>query len=64
MLRQGIGVPLPPADRADYERRVTAARAALGEETFVTAWAKGQALTLDQAIGEALAIAGEAASAR
>ena len=64
VLRQAIGAPLPPADRPDYERRVTAVRAALGEETFATGWAAGQALSLEEAIGEALTIAGEAASAR
>ena len=39
-------------------RSVASARAALGEATFVAAWAEGQAMTLDQAIEYALTEAG------
>ncbi len=46
----------PPsrADRADYERIVTTVRAQLDEATFASAWEAGRALTLEQAIEEAV----------
>ena len=53
-LRAAIGLPLPPAERPDYERTVAAARAQLDEATFAAAWAEGQAMTVDEAIAEAL----------
>ena len=40
--------------RADYDRIVAAARAQLDEAAFDVAWAAGRALTLDEAIAEAL----------
>jgi hypothetical protein len=43
-----------PVDRGDYERDVALARAQLGEEAFVIAWATGQAMSLEQAIAYAL----------
>jgi len=53
-LREDTGWPLPPARRAEHDRIVDAARAALGEDEFASAWAKGHALHLDEAITEAL----------
>lgn len=52
-LREQIGAPLPPADRADYDRNVDAARAEMGEQLFAAAWASGRALTPDQAVAYA-----------
>jgi hypothetical protein len=49
-LLQTVGGRLPPIDRQVYERNVAAAQASLGEEAFNTARAKGQAMTLDQAL--------------
>ena len=43
-----------PADRAAHQRTVMAARAALGDEDFATAWAAGRALLPEQLIDEAL----------
>jgi hypothetical protein len=34
---------------------VATVRAALGEEAFAAAWAEGRAVTLDQAVADALA---------
>ncbi len=51
---QTIGAALWPADQLEYERSVTAARAALSDEVFAAAWAEGRAMTLEQAIAYAL----------
>jgi tetratricopeptide (TPR) repeat protein len=52
-LREAIGAPLPPTERASYERTVVAARAHLAEVTFATAWEEGRAMALEQAIAAA-----------
>ena len=53
-LRAATAAPVPPPRRADYDRTVAAARAALGEDAFAVAWAAGQALPLAQATALAL----------
>jgi tetratricopeptide (TPR) repeat protein len=53
-LREAIGRPRSPGDCAGEERPVAAARAALGEEAFAAAWAAGRALTIEQAVAEAM----------
>src|SRR5438445_1473211 len=40
-VRETSGAPIAPRERPAYESRVTAARAALGEKPFATAWAEG-----------------------
>jgi len=45
----------PPEHRNHYNRTVAAIRAQLDDATFAAAWAAGRALTLDEAIAEALA---------
>ena len=52
-LRRSMGLPISSADPAVYEPQVNAARAALGDEASA-AWAAGQAMTLDEAVAEAL----------
>ena len=54
-LRARLSSVIDEVDQADYERHIAALRAALGETTFAAAWAEGRALTLDQAMREALA---------
>ncbi len=49
-LRTTIGVPLPAVERADYERAVAAARAALQEGIFAARWAEGRSMSPEQAI--------------
>jgi predicted ATPase len=49
-LREAIGAPLPPIERADYDQAVAAVRACLGESTFVAAWAQGRMLTAAQVL--------------
>jgi predicted ATPase/DNA-binding XRE family transcriptional regulator len=51
-LREDKGWPLPPAKRAEHDRTVAAAHAALGEAAFTAAWARGHALPLEEAIEE------------
>jgi tetratricopeptide (TPR) repeat protein len=53
-LRETIGAPLPPIERADYEQAVATARDHLGKESFDAAWAEGRAMTAEQvlAMGE------------
>ena len=54
-LRTEVGSPMSPNDRRDHDRRVAAARTALGDEAaFDRAWQVGRALTLEQAIELAL----------
>ncbi|MFI0355190.1 AfsR/SARP family transcriptional regulator [Actinomadura sp. 9N407] len=40
-LRAAAGAPLPPAERGDVDRIASSARAALGEEDFARAFARG-----------------------
>jgi predicted ATPase len=53
-LRTSLGTPMWPADRPGYERAVAEVRTAFSEPLFHAAWVAGQALTLEQAIAEAL----------
>jgi predicted ATPase len=57
-LRQTHGIPQPPPERADTAAAVVRARAALGESAWQTAFATGQALSLEEAIAQALGEAG------
>ncbi|HEU5102666.1 MAG TPA: tetratricopeptide repeat protein, partial [Roseiflexaceae bacterium] len=54
VLRMAIGCRPAPAARATYERALAVARAQLGDDAFAAAWVEGQAMTLEQAIAEAL----------
>jgi non-specific serine/threonine protein kinase len=56
-LRERLGAPLSGPDQAELAQAVAAARAALGAEAWATAFAAGKALTLEEAIAEALASA-------
>jgi predicted ATPase/DNA-binding CsgD family transcriptional regulator len=48
VLRETMGAPIWPVERAPYERSVAAARALLGERAFAAAWAEGRAMPLEQ----------------
>jgi predicted ATPase/transcriptional regulator with XRE-family HTH domain len=53
-LREAIGSPLPPSERAEYERAVLAARSVCGgDAAFAAAWAAGRALPLEDLVREA-----------
>jgi predicted ATPase len=49
VLMETAGVPLSPADRADWERHMALLRERLGEPAFAAAWAEGRALAADGA---------------
>ncbi len=48
-LREALGAPLPPVERADYVSAVVAARRLLDEEVFASAWQEGRGLSVEQA---------------
>jgi hypothetical protein len=50
-----LGARPPVTVAAEYKRTVAEGRAALGEAGFAAAWAEGRAMSLDEAIGCALA---------
>ena len=52
--REVSGLVIWCEERPLYERCVAAARAALGEEAFAAAWAKGRALSLEAAVAYAV----------
>jgi predicted ATPase/DNA-binding CsgD family transcriptional regulator len=56
-LRDGVGVPFAPIDRADYAQTVAVVQSALGPAPFAAAWQAGEGLAVDEAIAEALAVA-------
>ncbi len=49
-LRETMGAPLPPAQRATYAERVTAARSSIGRRIFSAYWAQGRTMTPEQAL--------------
>ena len=49
-LREASAIPLPPVDRAAYERAVQSARAQLGAPAFAAAWQEGRTMTPGQAL--------------
>jgi predicted ATPase len=55
-LRLTLGAPLPPSYTAERERALAAARAVLSDADFAAAWNRGQTLSLQQAIAEALTL--------
>ncbi len=55
-LRTLLGAPLTPIDRPYYQQTVAALRAQLDEPTFLKAWTEGQAMTLEEAIAEAMQV--------
>jgi non-specific serine/threonine protein kinase len=54
-LRESIGAPVHPVDRADHERTVAMAQVALGMQAFEASWRAGQSMTIDEVIEHAVA---------
>ncbi|MCL6650322.1 MAG: tetratricopeptide repeat protein, partial [Chloroflexi bacterium] len=52
--RGALGALRLPMEQAEHERDVARTRAALGEAAFAEAWARGEALTLEEAIAETI----------
>jgi len=50
VLREAIGAPVPPLERAAYDQAVAAVRDVLGERAFVDAWTQGRLMTADQVL--------------
>jgi hypothetical protein len=53
-LREGMGAPLPPVDRAAYDSVVAVCRAQLGETAFDEAWARAAARPFQEVVEEVL----------
>jgi non-specific serine/threonine protein kinase len=49
-LREAIGAPVHPVDRADHERTVAASEAALGAQAYAAAWQAGQTMLIEDVI--------------
>jgi hypothetical protein len=52
--REALGTYVPPVGRTDHDYATNAARAALGEQAFETAWAAGCAMSLEEVILEVI----------
>jgi non-specific serine/threonine protein kinase len=50
VVRENLGAPLPPVFRPPHDSVLAALRETLGEPAFASAWANGQALSIDEAI--------------
>jgi predicted ATPase/transcriptional regulator with XRE-family HTH domain/Tfp pilus assembly protein PilF len=50
--REAIGAPIPPDERADYDRTLAAMRAALSAAAFTRAWETGRSTPPDRIIAE------------
>lgn len=55
VLREAIGTPVPLCERPDRDGNVASARARLDGAAWEAAWAEGQAMSLGEAVGYALA---------
>jgi ATP/maltotriose-dependent transcriptional regulator MalT len=49
-LRETIGKPLPPVERATYEQSVAVARKHMGNQAFSAAWTQGRTMTHEQVL--------------
>jgi non-specific serine/threonine protein kinase len=56
VLRETIHTVVPQAQREEYDRNMATLRARLDETALAAAWAAGRAMTLEQAIDDALAL--------
>jgi tetratricopeptide (TPR) repeat protein len=61
-VREDVGGTLEPAPRAEVDQSLAAIRDAIGAERLDTAWIGGIALSLDEAVAEALTLVDEVVS--
>jgi tetratricopeptide (TPR) repeat protein len=57
-----MGVHLHPIDQQDVDRTLVSVQAQLSAEAFAAAWASGQAMTLEEAVAEAMTLTAETAA--
>jgi tetratricopeptide (TPR) repeat protein len=53
-LRETLGNALVPAERAEYERSVAAARTSIGEQAYGQAWTEGHALPAQRVLADVM----------
>jgi predicted ATPase/class 3 adenylate cyclase len=53
-IRETFGLALPPRQRPRHEQRIAAIRDALDQKVFAAAWARGKAMSIDEAVAYAL----------
>jgi tetratricopeptide (TPR) repeat protein len=53
-LREKINIPMTPLEKREYDGQVAELRAGMDQKLFASAWAAGRALSMDQAISDAL----------
>jgi tetratricopeptide (TPR) repeat protein len=53
-LREGLGAPLPPIDRNNYDSTVAASRTQLGDAVFTDLWARSAARPYNEVVEEIL----------
>ncbi len=53
-LRDAMGAPVPPNERARYKREMELVRTQLGDNGFEHAYAEGHSMTIEQAVADAL----------
>jgi predicted ATPase/transcriptional regulator with XRE-family HTH domain len=58
-LYEQVGIAVPPHDRITYPKTVDAIRTQLGPDAFAAAHSAGRALTMEEAVAEATALADE-----
>ena len=49
-MREMMGAPIPPVERATYDERVVAARSSIGKRIFSAYWVQGRTMTPKQAL--------------
>jgi predicted ATPase len=54
-IRETLAMALPPRQRDRHEHSIAAIRGALDQKQFATAWARGKAMSIDEAVAYALA---------
>jgi predicted ATPase/DNA-binding CsgD family transcriptional regulator len=52
-LREAVGAPLSPHDRADYDRDLAVVRAATPDDLFTSSWSTGAAMSVEMAVAYA-----------
>jgi predicted ATPase len=54
VMREKLGLSMPPADRVAYDRAVQSMRDSLGQEAFQIAWNEGRGMKVEQTLACAL----------